>query len=514
MGTTSNLIAVLTEEQRHSLGDLREAEVDAKDRVRRLFELLPDPILSMDEVVELLDAKTKARKAVEGAVTDLVAENYLEVGHGTVKPFAGMESLFRKRAAELGKLRVVALETLVRPVSSEEPPGVTSRFQFSIEGRLVRSIAKIDRLVVLEGGEASGTQREEIKRHVDDIRKGVEGGTEIDNAILIALPTDAVAFDPSEGEELQDEIIVFRGRSNWSSKTVSGLNGEPVELQRVRLVEIEFPFRNAMFDSEKSAILVDGQQRTAGMLLASFEKRPAISVAVNLIIGDEGRAKSSFLVSNSTVPIKKDLLSALVADLDSEFVPGNLTKDELPARVVKSLALDEGVFKSLVNYSGLHRDTRPPIAYQTMRAVVDTFLSSPALKEAADSNNVAIIRGVIDTAFEEVRKVWPKAWGLPPKESRLMHGAGLRVVANYVANDILKALPTPIENLSAFGQVVAACMQKLRPRIVWSKAEFDNATAAAKDFYLTKLDTLENTGKSIKSLQSAFDFEVYKAQQN
>jgi hypothetical protein len=145
-----------------------------------------------------------------------------------------------------------------------------------------------------------------------------------------------------------------------------------------------------------------------------------------------------------------------------------------------------------------------------MRQVVDLFLSSPALKDNVETSDLRTIKAVIDTAFSEVKRVWPIAWELPPKESRLMHGAGLVVLAEYLV-DILKGMPKGPTDLAAYRQAVGKQLDKLKPRIAWSQAEFDTATAAAKEFYRLRLDGLENTGKSMKEFKKWFELTVYEA---
>jgi hypothetical protein len=91
-----------------------------------------------------------------------------------------------------------------------------------------------------------------------------------------------------------------------------------------------------------------------------------------------------------------------------------------------------------------------------------------------------------------------------------MHGAGLVVLAEYLVQ-ILKGMPKGPKDLVAYRQAVGKELDKLKPRIAWSQAEFDTATPTAKEFYRLHLDGLENTGKSIKEFKRKFEFAVYEA---
>ena len=76
-------------------------------------------------------------------------------------------------------------------------------------------------------------------------------------------------------------------------------------VQQLRLVEIDFPFRRAAFDEEKTALLVDGQQRTAALAQVSIDSRPQVDLSVNAVITGIDAAKVVFGVAINTLLTRK-----------------------------------------------------------------------------------------------------------------------------------------------------------------------------------------------------------------
>ena len=129
------------------------------------------------------------------------------------------------------------------------------------------------------------------------ISKGIRGGVQIPNAVLLVLLEENTSVpDTEDGEEPPESYIVVLLLTDYFSTTAPGPD-LGVESQRVRLVELDFPYRRAAFDTEKSALLVDGQQRTAALSLVPVDEIPVYDLSVNAVVADEQEAKQVFSVA-------------------------------------------------------------------------------------------------------------------------------------------------------------------------------------------------------------------------
>ena len=105
-------------------------------------------------------------------------------------------------------------------------------------------------------------------------------------------------------------------------------------IEEYRPVVLDFPYRRAAFDEEKSALLVDGQQRTAALSLVDIDKIPKLMLSVNAEIASEQDARTIFIVANSTKKIETQFSRALIASMDD--TPGYLANERPLAVALKN----------------------------------------------------------------------------------------------------------------------------------------------------------------------------------
>lgn len=289
------LIANLSNEERSYTANLRDdPTVDELSFIQSIFNDLGDPLLSVDDLAELWGDRADRGK-LQTAADQLVSRGVLEQSERTQRPFDSPGTkLFRNSRKAVRKMTITALE-------SQDPEG-QSRFQFSLDGRLVRGFARVDRLDSLAG---TGNQRAEIKSHVEKIKSGISSGTHVPNPILLVFLDGAVHISEANEEppdDLPESFISVRPLENFQET----YSEDGHLLQRARLVEINFPWRKAAFDEEKSVLLVDGQQRTAAISLIPSEILSFVDIGVSAVIADEERAKRVFQVANETVKISTD----------------------------------------------------------------------------------------------------------------------------------------------------------------------------------------------------------------
>ncbi len=334
----NNLKAAFTKEQISLAATIGAGTDPLEDKIQQLFNDLRDPLLSDQDIHDLL-ASPSTIDDVKHAVKSLTEKGILESSEQTLRPLdVDGVTLYRLVNVTFGRLKLIALESVLNDGSA--------RYQFTCDGRMIRCIARVDRLDALA---ASGQQRQEIRSHVDQIAEGIKAGTQVPNAILLVLLDSQVTDDAAE--DTPESFIILRPLSDWL--TIPLPNEPDTPVQKFRTVEIDFPFRRATFDEEKSALLVDGQQRTAALSIVDVDDVPNFSLSVNAVRADSEKAKRVFQVANSTVKISTEFSRALLASM--EDAPVYLRQERMKALAVKKLALEkaDSPFAGLAQHPGV-----------------------------------------------------------------------------------------------------------------------------------------------------------------
>jgi len=471
-----------------------------RDRVAELFRQLPDPLLSASDVGFLL-RNGEPGAEIERILGNLCEERVLECSTNTLRPLDpdGIK-LYRLAGVPFARLKVLGLEARLADGDV--------RYQFTCDGRIIRSIARVDRLDSLAG---TGNQRSEIINHVRNIADGIRGGTQVPNSILLVLDASHVADDEETSPE---SFISVRPLAEYT-KVPHPTEGTSV-IQEIRPVEIEIPFRRAAFDEEKSAILVDGQQRTAALSLVDIDDVPSFALSVNAVIADEDDAKKIFFVANSTVKIETQFSRALLASMDQS--PGFLFKERPRAIAAKQLALDDedSPFFDLVQYPGRKTQRRRAIAYNSLFQVLTAFAESGLPIQ----DDAKLLAKVTKRSFNLVKKTWPSAWGERPSVSKLMHGAGLRSIANLLVTKLEAVYPVHGDfNSEELWREVELSLKRLQPHLLWRVADTENALKGAVKTYNEQIAPRQNTSQDISALSAFirrmsldFDTDANKAQ--
>jgi len=485
------LMATLTSEERAFAADLlSDTEQTVASATRDVFANLDDPLLSAEDVAELL-GESDREEEVKAALAALVEDGTLEVSTATQRPFdAERVPLYRSATVPATRLVLSGLQ-------SESLSG-TSRFQFSAEGRLIRSIARVDRLDALAG---TGQQRKEIEAHVRRIADGVRAGTQIPNPVLLVLLEESTYFAESQGDEDEDEDeedlpeSFIRIRALEPLQEILDPRGRPI--QRVRMVELDFPYRRAAFDDEKSVLLVDGQQRTAALSLVPVDDMPHVDLGVNVVISTEEDSKRVFQVANETVKISTDFSRALLASMAE--APGYLRSERIKAEACRLLSLTDtgSPFHNIVRYPGARPD-RALVAYNSLFNVVNTIASGLPDDYVNTAESLAEI---VKKVFLAVHDTWPAAWGVRPQESRLMHGAGLRAMSGVALLKLQAYLTSGAElNDERTWTELKTSLGRMKPRIVWTDSEAAEGSATAKKIWREEISSRQNTSQDIKAL--------------
>lgn len=287
------------------------------------------------------------------------------------------------------ELKLPALEV-------KQSPGRTL-YAFAVDGKLVPKFAAISRVKRRDDGGLTGYQRPEVLSHIDEIRNYLESDSPmVPNAVVVAFDS-RVKFKPD-------------------------VKGASSEYSRFGVLYI--PFEEDAPDEKKPGFIVDGQQRLAAIREALIQSFPICVTA--FITDDVSQQTEQFILVNSTKPLPKGLIYELLPGTNARL-PSLLDRRRLPAQLLERLNLDEGsplqkMIQTATNPHGIIKDN-------SILRMLENSLNDGVLyrfnsgEEGAP--DVEKMLNVLHAYWTAVKEVFKAAWGLPPKKSRLMHGAGI-----------------------------------------------------------------------------------------
>jgi DGQHR domain-containing protein len=270
-------------------------------------------------------------------------------------------------------------------------------YAFAVDGKQIPSFATISR-IRRPNGILEGYQRPEVLSHVAEIKRYIESPAPmIPNAIVIAFDSK-VRFIP----DLPDDT-------------------HPVFTRPGTLV---IPLTPNASPEEKPGFVVDGQQRLAAIREARVEAFPICITA--FITDDLRRQTEQFILVNSTKPLPKGLIYELLPSTDAAL-PSLLQRRRFPAYLLDRLNRDpESPMRDMIqtptNPNGLIKDN-------SILRMLENSLSDGALyrfrgsqEKESDSESMLV---TLKAFWGAVAEVFRDAWKLPPRRSRLVHGAGI-----------------------------------------------------------------------------------------
>lgn len=285
-------------------------------------------------------------------------------------------------------------ELRVPAIQVHQGPGRTL-YTFAIDGKLVERFASVSRVRRDDKG-ISGYQRPEVLSHIAEIRNYIESESPmVPNAVV-------VAFDSS---------VKFH----------SAVKGKASGYARPG--ELVIPMPDASSKQPLPGFVVDGQQRLAAIREADIKTFPICATA--FITDDLREQTEQFILVNSTKPLPKGLIYELLPNTDATL-PTLLARRRLPAYLVGRLNYDDqsplkGLIQTPTNPEGVMKDN-------SMLRMLENSLNDGLLYRLRSGNSpeeTAPMLGAAYNFWTAVREVFTDSWGLPPKRSRLMHGAGV-----------------------------------------------------------------------------------------
>ncbi|MFD1188089.1 DGQHR domain-containing protein DpdB [Pontibacter rugosus] len=273
-------------------------------------------------------------------------------------------------------------------------------FTFAVEGKKLREFATISRISRQDDKKLLGYQRPEVASHIANITKYLKSENPmLPNSIVVAFDdvVDFISLTSDNGTSVQAGIL----------KIPVPLDGEALK---------------------KPAWIVDGQQRTAALSEARLDNF-YINV-VGFIAKNHNEQREQFMLVNSTKPLAKGLLYELLPHTNC-LLPSAFEKRRFPTYLLEKLNLESGSpfyekIKTATNPDGIIQDN-------SILKMLENSLADGALYYIQENNSsskqeeetVEIMLQTLNNFWIAASQVFAKAWNLPPKKSRLTHGAGI-----------------------------------------------------------------------------------------
>jgi DGQHR domain-containing protein len=353
------------------------------------------------------------------------------------------------------ELRVPAIEV-------RQSPG-RILYAFAIDGKMIPAFATISRIRRHDGA-LRGYQRPEVLAHINEIRRYLESSSPmIPNAVVVA----------------------FDSRVRFERALPSG--SEP---EYVRGGTLTIPLDPDVAEDQKPGFIVDGQQRLAAIRDAKLESFPT---CVTAFITDDTREQTEqFILVNSTKPLPKGLIYELLPSTGAQL-PSFLEKRRFPAHLLDRLNRDDDspllfMIQTPTTPEGLIKDN------SVLRMLENSLTDGVLFRFRGTDDSSADVDGmlaVLTGFWRAVKRAFPNAWGLPPRKSRLMHGAGvitLGLIMDAIADRYRQA---GVVSEDVFFEDLAA----LRDVCRWTDGYWDFGPGRQR-----KWNEIQNTPKDIELL--------------
>jgi DGQHR domain-containing protein len=335
-------------------------------------------------------------------------------------------------------------------------------FAFAVDGKLVQEFAAVSRVKRGGDGDVLGYQRPEVRSHIAEIRRYLESPSPmIPNAIV-------VAFD----SRVRFEELANTGQGHGT---------------------LIVPITDSAEDSDRAAWVVDGQQRLAAIREAAVSQFPVC--VIGFIARDDQEQREQFMLVNSSKPLPKGLIYELLPNTGGRL-PSALERRRFPAKLLDRLNRDTdspllGMVRTPTTPDGVIQDN-------SMLRMLENSLSDGVLYRlrqdaVAEEPPVDTMLGVVKRFWEATSRVFREAWHLPPKRSRLTHGAGV-VSMGFVMDAIAerhrpKQLPAEEDFRSDLEGIKEVCR--------WTDGYWDFGPGMQR-----RWNEIQNTSKDIQLLSN------------
>lgn len=358
-------------------------------------------------------------------------------------------------------------ELVVRALHTTQGEGLDV-YAFFIKGGDIVQVAEISRIERDAADELKGFQRPEIRQHVKGIVDYLNQGEVLfPNAIILALAPD-VKFVASRGSKPTGDA-----RVSESGTLTLPIYGE----------------------GQRVAWIVDGQQRSIALSQA-LHKDLAVPV-IGFVSDKLSVQREQFILVNKAKPLPTRLINELLPETAALVLPRDLVARKVPAELVSTLNQDPASpFFRLVKRASDRGASEAVVTDTALLSVIKNSVSNPLGALAPFKSvgreggaDVAEMYRILTTYWSAVKAVFPDAWGKDPKQSRLMHSAGL--MAMGLLMDAIYARLPPDSQVAA----VQRELEKVASFCRWTKGTWETLGLAWNE--------VQNTPPHVKKLQDA-----------
>lgn len=220
-------------------------------------------------------------------------------------------------------------------------------------------------------------------------------------------------------------------------------------------------------DGRETAWIVDGQQRSLALARAKNNGIPV--PVIGFVCEDVERQREQFILVNKAKPLPVRLINELLPEV-SIHLPRDLAVRKIPSELCNALNQDpSSPFYNLIKRVSFEGTKGGIITDTALINVMKNSIRSPlgALSPfKAGPGGHADIKGMYQALllfWGSVKETFPKAWGLPPTESRLMHSAGIEALGYLMDRVVTRAysFTNPAEH-------VKESIRRIAPRCHWT----------------------------------------------
>ncbi|MBX9606514.1 MAG: DGQHR domain-containing protein [Gammaproteobacteria bacterium] len=358
-------------------------------------------------------------------------------------------------------------ELVVRALHTTQGKGLDV-YAFFIKGGDIVRVADISRITRDSDDELKGFQRPEIRQHVKGIVDYLNQGEVLfPNAIILALAPDV-------------KFVASRGSKPTGDSRVSETG------------TLTLPIYD---EGQRVAWIVDGQQRSIAL---SQTQHKDLAVPVIGFISDKlSVQREQFILVNKAKPLPTRLINELLPETAAVMLPRDLVARKVPAELVTTLNQDPASpFFRLIKRASDRGASGAVVTDTALLSVIKSSLSNPLGALAPfksvgreGGSDVAGMYRILTTYWSAVTAVFPDAWGKDPRQSRLMHSAGL--MAMGLLMDAIYARLSPELDVAA----VQRELETIVPFCRWTKGTWETLGLAWNE--------VQNTPPHVKKLQDA-----------
>ena len=213
---------------------------------------------------------------------------------------------------------------------------------------------------------------------------------------------------------------------------------------------------------------------------------------IGFVASGDSEQREQFILVNATKPLPKGLIYELLPTTGARL-PSLLQRRRFPAHLLERLNHDEDsplwhLIRTPTNGDGVIKDNS--VLKMLENSLTDGVLYRFRDPNTGEGDREQMLR-ILKSFWGAVKEVFENAWGLPPRRSRLMHGAG--IVSQGFLMDAIADRHRKVEKLTS--SRFQADLKPLKDVCRWTEGYWDFGPGVQR-----KWNEIQNTYKDIQML--------------